>query len=222
MNISVIDLRNEYIRALSLWPFLPGYEQFARLPRMMLFAVGSRETNLDPAYTHGRIGDGGHGHGVWQLDDRSHHIPIGFDTDVHIQSQTAAEMLVSSFELYHDWLSVLAVYNSGQTNDAYTTGHDYAHDVLARMEALQMMYPANDTVRLIVPQNPPMVGNDVLFYQQAMNIKHFWGTPLTADGIYGPKSIAAVKHFQGAHGLRTDGIIGPATRQAMAQTPIPR
>jgi cell wall-associated NlpC family hydrolase len=38
---------------------------------------------------------------------------------------------------------------------------------------------------------------------------------LGADGVYGPVTRAAVKHFQAAHGLTVDGIVGPQTLAAL-------
>ena len=38
---------------------------------------------------------------------------------------------------------------------------------------------------------------------------------ITADGIYGPATTAAVKRFQRHHHLHVDGIAGPATHAAM-------
>jgi cell wall-associated NlpC family hydrolase len=38
-----------------------------------------------------------------------------------------------------------------------------------------------------------------------------------ADGIFGPKTRAAVKAFQRSHGLLVDGIVGPKTRAALAR-----
>ncbi|MET3504390.1 C40 family peptidase [Halalkalibacter oceani] len=35
------------------------------------------------------------------------------------------------------------------------------------------------------------------------------------DGIFGPRTTAAVKQFQQAHGLQVDGIIGPETKKAL-------
>ena len=38
---------------------------------------------------------------------------------------------------------------------------------------------------------------------------------LSADGVYGPQSRAAVKAFQAKHGLTVDGVVGPATMSAL-------
>src|SRR5437764_470257 len=36
-----------------------------------------------------------------------------------------------------------------------------------------------------------------------------------ADGVFGPQTADAVKHFQSTHGLTADGVVGPATAQAL-------
>jgi cell wall-associated NlpC family hydrolase len=38
---------------------------------------------------------------------------------------------------------------------------------------------------------------------------------IPADGVFGPQTEQAVKHFQSAHGLTADGVVGPATAQAL-------
>jgi peptidoglycan hydrolase-like protein with peptidoglycan-binding domain len=41
---------------------------------------------------------------------------------------------------------------------------------------------------------------------------------VSADGVYGPKTRAAVKRFQRAHGLTADGVAGPQTLAALGVT----
>lgn len=43
--------------------------------------------------------------------------------------------------------------------------------------------------------------------------------PLKLDGIYGPKTRAAVIQFQKAHGLKPDGLVGPLTTKALRTKP---
>jgi peptidoglycan hydrolase-like protein with peptidoglycan-binding domain len=51
--------------------------------------------------------------------------------------------------------------------------------------------------------------------QQQLGIK--------ADGVYGPRTKAAVKRFQRAHGLAVDGVAGPQTLAALGEdTPAPK
>lgn len=113
-----------------------------RIPHHLLYAVGSRETNLSEHYEQ-TPGDGGHGHGTWQLDDRSHTIPKPFP--IELQADMAAALLASLIAHFRGNLkSALSAYNAGvggaehgliQHNDSDfgTTGHNYGQDTLDRL-----------------------------------------------------------------------------------------
>ncbi|MFL5359050.1 peptidoglycan-binding protein [Archangium sp.] len=46
--------------------------------------------------------------------------------------------------------------------------------------------------------------------------------PGAADGDFGPKTTAAVKAFQGKHGLAADGVVGPKTWSALNKASAPK
>lgn len=142
MDISPTDLLAELRRARQAWPFIGETGFVWGLPPGMLWAVGSRETNLRNV-----VGDGGHGHGVFQLDDRSHVIPPGFDDDVYTQAGTAGRMLCGLHLQYGpDWTRALNAYNSGQPNTAGTAGADYGPDVLGRQQWIEQHLRSNATM----------------------------------------------------------------------------
>lgn len=60
---------------------------------------------------------------------------------------------------------------------------------------------------------PYMSGADVRAVQQALAAAGF--DPGGIDGSYGPKTEAAVRAYQQAHGLEVDGIVGPKTWAAL-------
>lgn len=53
--------------------------------------------------------------------------------------------------------------------------------------------------------------------QTALIAKGYDLGPAGADGVWGRASIAATKLFQGDHGLKVDGIVGPATLKALQE-----
>jgi chitosanase len=60
--------------------------------------------------------------------------------------------------------------------------------------------------------SPYMRGEEVRKVQEALNTNGFSNS---RDGVYGPFTEALVKRFQDSHGLRVDGVVGPAVRAAL-------
>ncbi len=62
-------------------------------------------------------------------------------------------------------------------------------------------------------------GTEVLHMQQALNARGYWSG--AADGIYGPQTYQGVIRFQREAGLTADGVVGPATRNALGLETAP-
>lgn len=81
-------------------------------------------------------------------------------------------------------------------------------DVVVDIQTGSSVPPAPRQLRRTTP---PMLGDDVRELQRALGI--------SADGVFGPLTEAAVKRFQRGAGLVDDGVVGPLTRYAMAAAP---
>jgi len=127
-----------------------------RLALSFVLAIASRETGI-----RNIEGDGGHGRGVLQIDDRSHEIArtTDFANAPEVLVLYGCEMLASNIE----WAKRLrpgyspdqylkmasSAYNCGRGGvlkalasgdcDARTTGHDYGADVLKRMDGFAQL-----------------------------------------------------------------------------------
>lgn len=64
---------------------------------------------------------------------------------------------------------------------------------------------------------PCMKGNDVKWLQTELN-RHGLIEHGGVDGIFGPKTLAAVRVYQEQHGLLVDGKVGPATRYSLSNS----
>src|SRR3954453_15549721 len=133
-------------------------EKRHKLPQGMLLAIAPRETNMQDI-----VGDGGHGRGLFQIDDRFHgdwlakHGARGAGTTPRLKdaAEYAASMLAANVS-YARQKKVgedqqvrfsASAYNAGcggafsgfQSGDCdkRTTGGDYGSDVLERLAAIQ-------------------------------------------------------------------------------------
>jgi Putative peptidoglycan binding domain len=68
--------------------------------------------------------------------------------------------------------------------------------------------------RVLKLTSPFMRGEDVRSVQRAIAAR-FPSLGLELDGVFGPKTDAAVRQFQASAGLSVDGQVGPITRRAL-------
>jgi len=162
VRISTADLVAQYRRAVVEWPWVSAVERAAALPPMLLWAVGSRETNLRNV-----VGDGGHGVGIWQRDRRAHVLPGSVDWYLghpRRQADDAAALLADLRRDLGTWPRAIAAYNAGPAAvraamragvdpDTRTTGGDYAADVESRQLRLLVAtgHPAAQTTGGTMP-----------------------------------------------------------------------
>ncbi len=169
MNIPPEYLRRDYLRARDWWGQLIDQAELANgIPRCLLYATCSRETNLgrhwrtpppatwppeptsdDLTYYVRHAGDEGHGRGIGQVDDRSHAIPPGWATNVAWQVGRSAEILAAALRREGVARTLARVdhvtracnrYNSGQPLTEYTTDN-YGPDVVERWLYLLTLAP---------------------------------------------------------------------------------
>lgn len=69
--------------------------------------------------------------------------------------------------------------------------------------------------RILSHHSKMTVGDDVAALQERLTELGF--DTGRADGIFGPRTEAGLKAFQGEYGLRPDGVCGPATLRALSQ-----
>jgi Transglycosylase SLT domain len=148
VNILGSTLLAQHQQAKAKWPFIETIEKDHSLPAWLLYAVGSRETNLrnikgDFSQRPGESSPRYHGFGVWQRDSGTWHVGESYLQDVRKQAKDAAELLAANHRTFDQWDAAVAAYNCGPGNvrkaidqglslDHFTTGRDYSADVLAR------------------------------------------------------------------------------------------
>lgn len=91
---------------------------------------------------------------------------------------------------------------------------------LLRDQSLTNNTVLNNTVRAAASEDTGLLargatGQEVRDLQSALRAR---GAPIRVDGIFGPKTEAAVRSFQAQNGAKLDGVVGPET-QALLDAP---
>lgn len=152
-------------------PYLPDFGEAAGIEgedACLLAAICLRETwagwapGYKPKGSYLGRGDGGHGFGLLQIDDRGAygHLPRECpEATPMLQARWACSVLADARKALHGFeghplfeRAVLSVYNAGakrvrealvlgHDSDSVTTGHDYGRDVLRRRDRLRAEHP---------------------------------------------------------------------------------
>lgn len=209
-------------------------ETRAKLPRCLLLAIASRETHFRNV-----AGDGGHGRGVFQIDDRSHGEWLGRNgagapgavPSVEDAAGYAAEILAGNLAygrskgLAGEELLRFAVsaYNAGaggawrglaerRDPDARTAHGNYGKDVLERM-ALIRRFLGEAVLRR---------GDSGAAVAELKRRLRVWfdanggGLAFRQNAEYGAATVRAVEEFQRRNGLDVDGVAGPQVWGALS------
>ncbi len=120
MNVAGPDLLAQYQRARDLWPFFDAIEEEFDLPAFLLWAVGSKETALQPAYAEGKVHDDGHGWGLFGADDRWNDLDLpAFASDPAAQARLAGATLSANHARHGNWPDAVNAYGPAAGRPAY-------------------------------------------------------------------------------------------------------
>jgi hypothetical protein len=222
-------------------------ERAAKLPAALLLAIASQETDMNDV-----VGDGGHGRGLFQIDDRSHRAflarngaagPAG-KPPVPAAARYAADLLrwnhdhgVRSGVREADRLKfMLSAYNAGAggaltgyregDSDRRTTGGDYGKSVLARWAVFQSLLGVSPPPPLLRRGSRGKRVEELKVRLETWYAKHAPGAweefRIKPGRTYGVRVEAAVRDFQTRTGLEIDGVAGPDTQRALERGRKPR
>lgn len=216
-------------------------EQKAGLPRGLLLAIASRETHCRDI-----VGDGGHGRGYFQIDDRSHAaflrrhgVLAGGVPPAREAAAYAAQLVLDNgaFGRQHgvkalDLLKFsLSAYNTGAGNaikgyragdsDRTTAHGNYGRDVLDRLRIVTAWLDGAPTPRERPVLREGARGKAVLELKAKLAAASGGRTLFAMTPAWGKALTRAVEEFQRAHGLEVDGVVGPDTWRALDGVPAP-
>jgi hypothetical protein len=241
-NVSPKQLKGqlEGARRSGLLAACSAAEKKAGLPSGLLLAIASRETNCVDT-----LGDGGHGRGYFQIDDRAHtawlakHAPTGLPP-VREAAAYAAGILASSLragkklKLRGDALMrfATAAYNAGEGGatralqqhgdpDHGTAHRNYGDDVVTRWHMFQawlggtVLAEPADVLPLLLPGARGKAVVEMKARLRAWFAAHPPEVSFADGPVYGRFAVHAVEEFQRRSKLDVDGKVGRDTWGAL-------
>jgi hypothetical protein len=156
------------------------------------------------------------------------------DVRVHTDAQAgdlADQVRARAFTVGSDVAFAPGTYKPDSAEGQRLLAHELTH-VVQQGEAVIRREPGDADTDVETDAAPPAAdaapvkpmlklgssGDSVKEAQQSLN-DHGATPPLVVDGIFGPKTMAATRAYQGGHGLVKDGIIGPKTWSSLGEAP---
>jgi peptidoglycan hydrolase-like protein with peptidoglycan-binding domain len=221
-------------------------ERASGLPAGLLLAVASQETDMNDV-----VGDGGHGRGLFQIDDRSHPVFLrqenaagpGRKPPVPAAAKYAAGLVRANLDFaarnaVPEPLRLkfaLSAYNAGAggalagfregDSDRRTTGGDYGKAVLRRHAIYQSLLGVAPVPVLRKGSRSARVTElkTALAAWYAQHAPGGWEPfRVKAGPFFGVRLEAAVSDFQRRVGIGVDGVAGEDTLGALARNAKPR
>jgi Putative peptidoglycan binding domain len=221
-------------------------ERACKLPDGLLLAIASQETDMNDV-----VGDGGHGRGLFQIDDRSHVTFLtkqgaggaGGKPPIAAAARYAADLLRANndFGVRNGVRApdrtkfMLSAYNAGAggaiagyregDSDKRTTGGDYGRAVLRRYAIFQELLGTAPARALEPGSRGPRV-EELKQKLEAWYAKHAPGEwerfRVNPGPLYGARVEAVVRDFQTRVRVEIDGVAGKDTFAALASDKKPR
>lgn len=211
------------------------------LPRGLLFAIASQETDMNDV-----VGDQGHGRGLFQIDDRSHERFLasqradrpGGKPPVDAAARYACALVKGNLDYAsrkgirgQDLLKfALSAYNAGPggalegyragDSDKRTTGGNYGRAVLGRLAIFGELLNGGPPELRRGMRSPAVEElKSKLSAWYADHAPDEWRSFAVKPGPhFGVALERAVATFQRRNGLDPDGVVGPLTRRALKRS----
>ena len=159
MTPSQISSQLEFAKSTGSLPAFTAASFRTGVDKNLLLAIASRESHIGQILDGSYLGDGGNGIGLMQVDRRYHP-----EFAASVRPSDHYKIILKGAQIFKEELNrfdgntyaALAAYNTGpgdvqkalgrgEDPDIYTTGGDYAKDVLTRYELIKQLNGSSTT-----------------------------------------------------------------------------